>query len=99
MVSPPQTDNYVVLFHFLPPHVWGILFLVQALIMAVGAFWKKLDPWSYFVSASVSSFLGTAVLLSGPGAAGATVVLTYYLYALLVLVVSGWPEAKKARDP
>lgn len=105
IVKPPPPDNYQLMLRMAPPAQWGILFLAIAVVTAAGAFWKFVDPLSFSLAYWVASFLGiiTAVgafRLSGPAAfAAGTVAFTYFSYALLVYVTSGWPEASSKKEP
>lgn len=98
-VKPPPADNYTLMFRMMPPHHWGILFIVMATGMLLGALIKRLDPISYALSTWVASFLCVITTLGAfslPLASAATagsVAFTYLLYAVLVYAVSGWPEA------
>lgn len=105
--EPPVSDNYISLFRTLPSEAWGWIFMATGLIMGLGAHFKKLDYISFAVSAYISAFVGTMVLLGylpgipGPADTGFTVALTYFLYTIFVLVIAGWPEdpsQRRAKD-
>lgn len=96
--EPPISDNYITLYKIMPPGAWGWVFLVTGLAMGLGAHWKRIEDFSFAISAYVSSFLGVMILLGyipgvkGPADTGFTVAMTYFLYTTFVLVIAGWPE-------
>lgn len=97
--EPPMTDNFITLYKIMPPVFWGWVFIATGIAMGIGAHWKKIDEWSFAISAFVSAFMGFMVALGyvpgvdGPAETGFTVALTYFFYTTFVLVISGWPEA------
>lgn len=96
-VKPPITEYYDLMYRILPPPTWGYVFMLTGLVMAAGAFWKRLDPISFAFSAWIVSGLAVAVIGTGPSAAGWTVVGTYISYTVIVLVASSLPEVPAER--
>lgn len=98
-------NNYRLMIRMAPASQWGILFMVMAVVMALGAMWKLLDPLAFAVSAWLSSFLCAVAVIGAfslPGDSAFTagsIAFTYFLYALLVYVTSGWPEAISQKKP
>lgn len=96
--NPNFRHNYYVLLKSAPHEVWGWCFVLTGIVMALGAFWKQLDEWSFAISAFVAGFLALSILIEylpgvpGPAANGGSAMLTYFFYTGFVLVISSWPE-------
>lgn len=91
--------NYRLMVKLASVHQWGSTFMALAAVMVVGALWKKTDPLAFALAAWLSSFLCVVTVIGAftlPGDSRITVgtiAFTYFLYALMVYVTSGWPEA------
>lgn len=101
---PPTSPAFRLLFDLFPPELWGLFLIAMALLMAAGAFWKRIEDLSYGVSTWVASFFGVMSLWASIGLVqedrinAVTVSGIYFFYAFLVWVVSGWPESPIVKD-
>lgn len=95
---PVDSQTYFIVFSLLHPKIWGLLFILMGVVMGLGAIWKRIEDLAYGITAVAASILGVLVALTyvpgvpGPGLTGPRVIFVYFLYALLVLIVSGWSE-------
>lgn len=99
-ISSPPADaaNYAALLSVAPFCTWGLFQIGVGILMGVAAVCKRMDPYAFGLSAAVSSFFGLCILFlylpggATPNGAGPRLIVTYFLYSVFILIVSGWPE-------
>jgi len=94
-VTPNQKENLRVLLEITSYHNYGILYLITAAIMTVGAFKKSLEGLAFLLGTFLASIIGVgylAAMLTGETYRAGTTVAIYIAVAIKLQLASGWKE-------
>lgn len=101
IIYPPMSPNFDPIFRIADPKFWGVAQMVVGLIMILGGLWKKVEHAAFGVSAFLPCLFGLGILTlylpggDSPDAAAPRALITYLLYSVFILIVSGWPEERQ----